>query len=200
MKTCPKCGIEKPKAWFSKCASKKSGLQSKCKSCDIEYRAANREKIAEWMRIHYKANTGKIAAQRSMYKKSNPEKVAAQRRKYRSDNVEACRARVSEWAKENHDKRASSARNRRAMKRNADGTHTAAEIRAIFENQRGLCANCQAKLFKSGAKKYHVDHIMPLKLGGSNWPSNLQCLCPSCNLSKGAKHPDDWASEQGRLI
>jgi 5-methylcytosine-specific restriction endonuclease McrA len=35
---------------------------------------------------------------------------------------------------------------------------------------------------------------MPLKLGGSNWPENLQLLCRTCNLRKNAKHPDVWRS------
>src|SRR6266481_7722962 len=33
----------------------------------------------------------------------------------------------------------------------------------------------------------HVDHYIPVKLGGANETSNLQILCKSCNLKKGAK-------------
>lgn len=31
-----------------------------------------------------------------------------------------------------------------------------------------------------------IDHIQPLRLGGTNNPSNLQVLCTTCNLRKGS--------------
>ena len=179
------------------------------------YRAANRLRIAEYAASYYAENRDKVADRRALYRAENRENISARAAKYHADNKERIAARKAgyraanrdkiaaksaEYAKANPDKIATNSRNRRARKRSAEGSHTAADIRAIFEKQHGLCANCQTKLFKSGAKKYHVDHIMPLALGGSNWPSNLQCLCPSCNLSKNAKDPIAWAREQGRLL
>lgn len=38
----------------------------------------------------------------------------------------------------------------------------------------------------------HIDHVMPLRLGGSNYIENIQLLCRPCNLSKGSKHPAVW--------
>jgi len=31
---------------------------------------------------------------------------------------------------------------------------------------------------------YHIDHIIELRHGGTNHPSNLQALCPSCHAVK----------------
>jgi 5-methylcytosine-specific restriction endonuclease McrA len=38
----------------------------------------------------------------------------------------------------------------------------------------------------------HVDHRVPLALGGAHAVDNLQILCPDCNTRKGAKPPDEF--------
>ena len=100
------------------------------------------------------------------------------------------------WKKANRESVNSHTRTRRARSKGAEGAHTADDIKQIHEKQNFKCAECGA----STKKKKHVDHIMPLALGGSNWPSNLQILCPFCNDSKGAKHPIDFANTKGRLL
>lgn len=102
------------------------------------------------------------------------------------------------WRGVNADKVKSMRRNRRASIKNAEGTHTSDDIAEIYDRQNGVCA--EPTCGKDLTDGYHVDHIMPLALGGTNWPSNLQCLCPTCNLRKHAKHPIDWARENGRLL
>jgi 5-methylcytosine-specific restriction endonuclease McrA len=39
------------------------------------------------------------------------------------------------------------------------------------------CANC-------GRPAEHLDHIRPISGGGTDHPTNLQPLCPDCNLEK----------------
>jgi 5-methylcytosine-specific restriction endonuclease McrA len=86
--------------------------------------------------------------------------------------------------------------NRRARKASSPGRHTAADIRLILKAQKARCAYCRASL-KNG---WHLDHVMPLALGGTNDRRNLQALCPSCNRSKAAKHPIAFAKEVGLLL
>ena len=50
------------------------------------------------------------------------------------------------------------------------------------------------------SKNYHIDHIMPLALGGYNGPPNLQILCRTCNQKKYCKHPVDFMQERGFLL
>jgi len=185
MKVCKKCKIEKQKDEFDKHSARSDGLQPHCKICRREHRAKNAENISEYQRAYRVLRPGERSKQQMRYAAKNPEKIAEHRKKYKARNPE----KVSQHR-----------RNRRARKLKAQGRHTFDDVRSIFQYQGGLCANCKTKLSTEGHEKYHVDHIMPLALGGSNWPDNIQCLCPTCNMSKGAKHPDIWAKENQKMI
>ena len=49
--------------------------------------------------------------------------------------------------------------------------------------QPKTCALCGGSLTQG----FHIDHAIPVKHGGLTTMSNLQPLCPSCNLKKGKK-------------
>lgn len=58
------------------------------------------------------------------------------------------------------------------------------EIRfQVYVRAQGRCRRCGSDL--SGV--WHVDHVQPVSLGGTDDLENLQALCIACNLSKGAK-------------
>lgn len=69
-------------------------------------------------------------------------------------------------------------------------------IPTLLKLQRGCCPICKAKL----AGKYHVDHVMPLAKGGLHERSNVQLLCPPCNVRKSAKDPVQYMQERGFLL
>ncbi len=56
-----------------------------------------------------------------------------------------------------------------------------ADIDKILERQHWKCAMC-GKPLKPG--RFHIDHKVPLALGGSNSIRNLQALCPDCHHIK----------------
>ena len=161
-----------------------------------DWKSKNKEHLARYAACYHSANKDRLFA----YKAENKERFAKRDSQYYEANKERIAARNAAWRLANPEKHAERERNRRALKLSSGGKHTSADVVRIFEHQRGLCANCHTKLFKSGKRKFHVDHIVPLARGGSNWPDNLQCLCPTCNLSKGAKDPLEWAKQNGRLI
>lgn len=51
----------------------------------------------------------------------------------------------------------------------------------IFSRDGFKCKSCDS------SSSLTIDHIIPVKAGGDNRPSNLQTLCRRCNSSKGAK-------------
>jgi 5-methylcytosine-specific restriction endonuclease McrA len=93
-----------------------------------------------------------------------------------------------------------------AAKRNnqwraAEGHFTVATIKALLTAQQYRCANpaCPTRRY-SIRKRYHVDHIIPLSRGGCNNASNIQILCPACNMRKHDKDPFSWAISNGYLL
>jgi len=73
----------------------------------------------------------------------------------------------------------------KARKKGAKGSFTAQHIEWIREYQGDMCNHCKEDLKGKG----QIDHIKPIVKGGSNFPCNLQLLCPTCNNVKGSKWP-----------
>ena len=59
--------------------------------------------------------------------------------------------------------------------------------RAVFERDGWVCAYCNAEVSAP-----HCDHVKPLAQGGSSTPDNLVTSCPSCNLAKRNRSPEEW--------
>ena len=58
--------------------------------------------------------------------------------------------------------------------------------RQIAKRQNWLCAGqqCLEAQTNQELQEYDIDHIIPLHLGGSEEPDNLQALCPGCHRKK----------------
>lgn len=167
-----------------------------------EERMRNPERWREYMKTYRMDNAAKIAERAKVYRCKSSEKVRrlkeGQVRRYQTDPEYRAHVRevTQQWRLNNPDKRArqakASSQNRRARRR-ATGHLTTADIRRQYDRQRGHCYWCRGAL----DEKYHVDHVIPLSRGGANDPSNIVIACAPCNLSKGAKLPEEWA---GRLL
>jgi 5-methylcytosine-specific restriction endonuclease McrA len=157
--------------------------KERCEAVDRLRREHNIGQKREYDKARYLSKAQKIKEMVVAWQKANPEKFKLYQKIHRARHPEAARARkISRRAREFGD---------------AKSRITAADIRKLTAIQRGQCAMCRCKLSKSG---WHVDHIMPLALGGKNTKRNIQLLCVTCNLRKGAKHPNDFSRRMGFLL
>lgn len=141
----------------------------------------------------YRAATKEAAALRSKaWHQANPEKVRAKSQRWYAANPE----QAPRWRKANPEAVRAIKQRRRAKEREAEGSHTADDIKRIGDAQKWRCHWCA----KPTAKAYEIDHIQPLSRGGSNWPRNLCIACVPCNRSKHASDPVAFAQRLGLLL
>lgn len=168
-----------------KCGSFGRTANGKCKACKIvsnaAYNAANIEKRKALDAAWYAANRGKVKDSNAAWKAANPKKATVY---------------SLAWGKKNPEARKIFDHNRNARKANNGGSLSKGIATKLFKLQNGMCPCCKQSL---GAN-YHIDHIVPLALGGSNSDDNAQLLRATCNLQKNKKHPIDFMQQRGFLL
>lgn len=168
----------------------------KNRASSASYCAKNPEKAKAAKAAARIANPEKERLREAEYRKNNPDKARAKVRKYYAANSEKLRAAASEWQRENPEAVRIISQNRRARKIAAGGKLTNGLSKKLFKLQKGLCPCCKKPL----ENDFHLDHIMPLFLGGSNTDDNIQLLRSTCNHQKNAAHPVDFMQSRGFLL
>lgn len=163
------------------------------------WRAENKERDRENGKRYKEKNRQKINIRQNERYHFEPEKHRAYQVNYsKKEGVkEKKKVLFAEWSKKNRHILKIKEDKRRAFLKGCEGSHTHEQAMVVLESQKYRCINCNCCLKKN---EKHKDHIMPLSRGGSNNIKNIQYLCRSCNLSKNAKDPIEWARTNGRLF
>lgn len=172
-----------------KCGKTDRYPDGSCRPCRIEKAAR-----------YYRENLDKCKKTKRAYHAKNSEKNRAKAAEYveknREINKEKTALRHSIYRKNNKDKIRVKKINRRNREKASGGKLSKGIVAKLFAIQKGTCPCCGHHL----GDVFHLDHILPLALGGPNVDSNVQLLRAACNQKKGAKHPIDFMQSRGFLL
>jgi 5-methylcytosine-specific restriction endonuclease McrA len=88
------------------------------------------------------------------------------------------------WWKSNKELSNKYTREKKNRKLNCEGSHTEAQWKSLCKKYGNKCLCCGKKTTLTR------DHIIPLTKGGTDYISNIQPLCGSCNSKKRTKTID----------
>jgi 5-methylcytosine-specific restriction endonuclease McrA len=184
LKPCIKCGVVDRNS---------SGA---CRNCKRTWTINNSEKKNK-STIKWRAeNKEKFDASLAKYRSEHKEERRLYAIEYRKKFPEKKKKYEKQYALRKPDCRRVILQNYRAKKRLNGGTLSKDISSILLIKQKEKCVSCMAPLING----YHIDHIYPIALGGSNTDQNIQLLCPKCNRQKHSKHPIDFMQERGFLL
>lgn len=222
-KICNKCRTEKLSSEFYVRNVAFDGLSGMCKACARQERADyirdHPDRVAAQGKAWRDRNPGYSARTAKAWREANPERFKAYREQWARENAErlreikrewymANRAWVLAWPKRNPERAAESQRRYREKNREAraeytrrrrvdklGGTVADVDLDALWTGDCGICGgDMDRELRWPDPFSNSIDHIIPLSRGGTHEAHNLQWAHLRCNVSKGARMPEDYAA------
>ena len=189
-RNCTKCGEIKDLSEFHKARFGHLGRSSRCKSCqELRYdrgRKRNRElttgrKVCSTCQREKPLARYMWSKQRQRYYGRCKDCFNALNRARYNKNRSLYISCSRKWQRSNKDATRLIQKRRKALKKGANGSHTLLEWRTLLERYDYYCLKC-------GRREPEItltqDHIVPISKGGSDYITNIQPLCVSCNCSK----------------
>lgn len=201
---CKACAIARASKWYADNPEKAKSSRAKWHTANIakvrtaasEWRTANPEKVKASRAREKIANPDGTRIAAAKHYAKHPEKVNVANKKWRDANKNKVKLMSAQWAAEHPEARRISGQNRRAKKRANGGVLSKGLATKLFALQKGKCPCCGKPL----GGNYHLDHKMPIALGGKNEDWNMQLLRQRCNQQKHVKDPINFMQSRGFLL
>jgi hypothetical protein len=201
MKTCTKCGIEKPLVEFHANKIQRDGRRPDCRMCCSaaakEYNKLNAAKVKERKRMAYIRDKEKIMEQHKDYRSRNKETVFLTQQRYRQNNKD----KIAKW----HAATPRGALNKNLKlalsRRETQNPATVDELMALFKAQDGKCAVSGVTMtwFTGGTKPTSIslDRI-DVKDGYSI--SNIRLVCYQVNCFRNRWSDEDMLAMARAIV
>tara|TARA_Y100000034_G_scaffold118256_1_gene158747 strand:+ start:444 stop:1088 length:645 start_codon:yes stop_codon:yes gene_type:complete len=176
--TCKVCANERSKKWrienkeksLSNLKKWKENNKDLKKEMDKKYYQKNRDKIIQRSRKYYQENKNLISERERLYYQRNKDKILN---------------RVANYYKTEAGKEVSRNQRHRRRARYKNSNITKDWLMQLKENTV-FCSICEVKMnnINHHPDQYNLDHIIPLKFGGSHSKNNVRFICRQCNLNR----------------
>lgn len=171
-KKCRTCGMMKPLGEFGKATTCIDGHRGQCNAC-------GRESVNARQRTYRERHPEEVVASKRACRQRHYESNRAYNRNYRESHREDIATYTRAYSKAHSEKILSIRDTRRARKLNAFVERVCRTL--VFERDGGRCHVCHKKAPRKG---WHLDHLVPLSLGGEHSYKNVAVACPRCNLKR----------------
>lgn len=161
-----------------------------------EYANAHKEERKLYIAEYRLKNKTRLEEVCKKWRSENLTHISARNKEWRTANIDKARSDAAKYRREHPEAKRISEHNRRVRQKNNGGRLSRGLSTKLYRLQRGKCACCGAPL----GRDYHLDHRMPIALGGANEDWNIQLLRKKCNHEKSAKHPVDFMQSRGFLL
>lgn len=187
-KTCLVCKQILSIESFTRDKNRKDGRYPYCRSC------CSKQNAIRFGTPEFKAR--KKVYDRERYK-ANREAVLAYSKAAYAKNPEIVKERMRQWVVLNPERRKATVQSYKHRRRSQEQAGMSGpELREWKKAQKKVCHWCGIKC----ARRYTVDHVIPLAKGGKHEAHNLVIACRPCNGRKHARDPIEFARMMGKLL
>lgn len=201
---CTRCKEVKGYGEFNKQKTSRLGIRPVCRVCtkkeSVIYVANNSERTRERSKQYRLEHPEEYKASIQDWYERNRTYVSQRAREHYLKNREKYRELRKERHRTNPEQSRLESRKRRTIQRNLNYVDIPALEGLLFIIQSNECMYCLGSLIDG----FHIDHILPTRLGkllGPNHhpghtPPNLCLACPECNFSKNRFVLEDWLTRK----